>query len=68
MSGAVRSDCGARRRLLARLQFLGGLAMAIHSVRDFVLLALSGAFGGYTYWTFSTSLRALRERARARRR
>jgi hypothetical protein len=41
--------------------------MTIHSLRDLLILAAAGAFGGYTYWTFATALKALMARARAKR-
>jgi hypothetical protein len=31
---------------------------------DFLVLALGGAFGGYTYWVFSGVFRALRRAKR----
>jgi hypothetical protein len=41
--------------------------MAIHSLRDLLLLAAAGGFGGYTYWTFAAAVQALRARADAKR-
>lgn len=42
--------------------------MAITSLTDLLLIAAAGAFGGYTYWTFSNMLSAIRAKAQARRR
>jgi hypothetical protein len=42
--------------------------MAIHSLRDVLMLAAAGGFGGYTYWTFATTVRALRARVGAGKR
>jgi hypothetical protein len=42
--------------------------MAIHSLNDLIMLAAAGAFGGYTYWTFTKTLTALRAKAHAKKR